>query len=332
MKHANLLRYIMKAVILAIMPASTINTYAQSDMILTQHWAMPTIYNPARTGETDFLRIRGGARLQWMGIDNAPKSFSGTADIPLRINSQRAGAGVFVNKETIGLFSNLLTAAQGSFKIKCLKGELSAGIQAGYYNSRFRSSDIYIPGEDDYHDPDDPALPQQDLSGNAVDVSIGLSYSRRSFHIGLSAAHLTSPRLSLTTKGSESTEPMQYESELRRTLYFDTGGNIPLRNTLFQLQPSLLMATDLDSFSANISLLATYNKFLTLGLGYRWDDAMSVMVGASFRNFFIGYAFDYPTSAIARVSSGSHEIVAGYQIKLDFQKKDKHKHSSIRIM
>lgn len=56
------------------------------------------------------------------------------------------------------------------------------------------------------------------------------------------------------------------------------------------------------------------------------------MVGASFRNFFIGYSFDYSTSAIARASSGSHEIVAGYQIKLDLSGKNRHRHRSIRIM
>lgn len=81
-----------------------------------------------------------------------------------------------------------------------------------------------------------------------------------------------------------------------------------------------------------MSMRAVYNRFLSFGIGYRWNDAVSVMVGASFRNFFIGYSFDYSTSAIARASSGSHEIVAGYQIKLDLSGKNRHRHRSIRIM
>lgn len=98
------------------------------------------------------------------------------------------------------------------------------------------------------------------------------------------------------------------------------------------MQPALLVATDFSAFSANISMNATYNKFITFGLGYRWDDAISLTVGAYYKNFFLGYAFDYPTSAISKASSGSHEIVAGYQIKLDLSGKNKNKHRSIRIM
>lgn len=318
------------AIALAAMRGGT--AMAQNDMVLTQHWALPTLYNPARAGETDFLRIRGAARLQWIGVENAPRSFSGAADTPVKAGNGRIGAGALVSQESIGLFSNLLAAAQGCYRFKALKGTLSVGLQAGYYNTRFRGSDIYIPDDDDYHKPDDPSLPRQDLSGNAVDFSLGLSYSRPSFHIALAGAHLTAPGISLTLEGSESEEPRQFESKLRRTLYFDTGGNITLRNTLFQLQPSLLAAADSESFSAVMSMRAVYNRFLSFGIGYRWNDAVSVMVGASFRNFFIGYSFDYSTSAIARASSGSHEIVAGYQIKLDLSGKNRHRHRSIRIM
>ena len=305
---------------------------AQNDMVLTQHWALPTLYNPARAGETDFLRIRGAARLQWIGVENAPRSFSGAADMPVKAGNGRIGAGALVSQESIGLFSNLLAAAQGCYRFKALKGTLSVGLQFGYCNTRFRGTDIYIPDDDDYHKPDDPSLPRQDLSGNAVDFSLGLSYSRPSFHIALAGAHLTAPGISLTLEGSESEEPRQFESKLRRTLYFDTGGNIELRNTLFLLQPSLLVASDFDNFSAKVTMRATYNRFLSLGVGYRWKDAFSIMVGAEYKNFFLGYAYDYPLSSIAKASSGSHELVAGYSLKIDLSGKNKHKHRSIRIM
>ena len=77
---------------------------------------------------------------------------------------------------------------------------------------------------------------------------------------------------------------------------------------------------------------ATFNKFLSFGLGYRYKDAVSAMISAEFKNFFLGYSYDYSTSAINRASSGSHGIVAGYMIKLNFGEKNKNKHRSIRIM
>ncbi|MDE6337245.1 MAG: PorP/SprF family type IX secretion system membrane protein [Muribaculaceae bacterium] len=311
---------------------TAISVKAQSEMIFTQHWALPTLYNPARTGDTDFLRIRGGARLQWIGVTHAPQSFVATGDMPFLIGQKRIGAGAAFSQESIGLFSNLLVSVQGSYKLKILKGQLGIGVQVGYYNSRFRGSDVYIPGDDDFHQPSDPSIPTQDLSGNAVDFSLGVNYNHRLFHVGISAMHITSPKVKMSLEGTESTESQEYETELPRTLYFDAGGNIKLQNSLFQLQPSLLAATDLSSFSAAVSVQAKYNNFISLGLGYRWNDALSIMIGAEYKSFFLGYAFDYPLSALSKASSGSHEIVAGYQLKLDLSGKNKNKHRSIRIM
>lgn len=305
---------------------------AQTDMNFTQHMEMPTAYNPAATGDTDYLRIRGGARLQWIGIHNAPQSFVATGDMPFKVMNKRIGAGVMVHQESFGLFSNLLIGAQGSYKLKFMKGQLGIGLQLGYLNTKFRGSEVYIPDNDDYHEGTDPAIPTQDLTGNAFDASIGVNYTHRLFYAGLAVAHLTSPKVNMTLEGSESTESQQYESELPRTLYFNAGGNIALKNTLFELQPSLLLATDFSSFAADISMRAKYNKFLSFGLGYRWNDALSIMVGAEYKNFFLGYAFDYPLSALSKASSGSHELVAGYQLKLDLSGKNKNKHRSIRIM
>ena len=312
--------------------ATVFQVAAQADPLFTQYWAMPTLLNPGATGNSDFLRIRGGARLQWLGIKNAPKSFVGTADMPFKVFNKRIGAGVSLIQESLGLFSNLLIGAQGSYKLNLLKGQFSIGVEVGYYNSRFRGTDVYIPDGDDYHQGQDPAIPNQDLSGNAFDASFGIFYTHKYFHAGISGMHLTNPKVKMSLEGSESTDVKQYETELPRSLYFDAGSNIELKNTLFTLQPSLLLGTDFSDFAANLTMRATYNKFLSFGLGYRWDDAISIMIGAEFKNFFFGYAFDYPFSAIARASSGSHELTVGYQLKIDLGGKNKNKHRSIRIM
>ncbi len=305
---------------------------AQNDIQFTQYWAVPAYYNPAATGSTDFLRIRGGARLQWVGIDNAPKSFLVQADSPLMLMKKKIGVGLTMMQESLGLFSNMLLSAQGSYKLKLFKGELSLGLQVGYYNSKFKGSDVYIPDDDEYHQGNDPGIPMQDMVGSAVDFSFGVFYTHRHFWAGISGLHLTQPNVTMSIEGSESTESQQYETQLSRMVYFTGGGNIPVRNTLFEMQPSLMVKTDFNTFSAEATMRATFNKFLSFGLGYRWKDAVSVMIGAEFKNFFLGYAYDYPVSAISKASSGSHEIVAGYRLKLDFSGKNRNKHRSIRIM
>lgn len=306
---------------------------AQADAQFTQYWAVPTYYNPAAAGSSDFVRIRGGAKLQWIGIDNAPKSFLGSADMPLKLGKKhRLGVGAIFNQESIGLYRNLGVGVQVSYKFNFLKGSFAVGIQPAYYNSKFKGSDVYIPEGDDFHQPDDPDLPTADVSGNAFDLSAGIRYSHKYFSAGISVLHILEPTLTMDSEGGSDHETVEFQTTLPRQAYFTADGNIPLRNSLFSLQPSLLVRTDFSNFSAEVTMRATYNKFISFGLGYRYREAVSAMVAAEFKNFFIGYAYDYPMSAIAKASSGSHEIVAGYMIKLNYGEKNKNKHRSIRIM
>lgn len=319
-------------VLTIILIAGVIAAYAQNDVQLTQYWAVPTYYNPAFTGSTDYLRIRGGAKLQWIGIHNAPKSFLGTADSPLKIGKKRIGLGVNAMQESLGLFSNMLINVQASYKFKALKGEFSVGIQGGYYNTKFKGSEIYIPDNDDYHESTDTSLPNQDLVGNSFDLSAGISYTHKYFTLGLSGLHLLAPKVKLNIEGSESNDSENYETDLPRALYFTASGNIPLKNTLFELQPSLLVASDFSDFTGEADLRVRYNKMFTLGVGYRWKSALKAELSAEIKNFFLGYAYEYPLSSIAKASSGSHEILAGYRLKIDFSKKNRNKHRSIRLM
>lgn len=308
-------------------------TEAQNDPQFVQYWALPSFYNPAQAGNIDYIRIRLGANLQWVGIENAPQSFVGTADMPVKLGKkQRIGVGVSALQESIGLYSNLLIGAQAAYKFKALKGVFSIGIQPAYYSTKFKGTEVYIPEGDDYHQPDDEAIPKQDVAGQAFDLSAGISYTHKYFSIGISGLHLLEPKIELSEENAAETETAQFSTVLRRQMYFTADGNIPIRNSLFSLQPSILVRTDFSNFSAEATMRATYKRFISFGIAYRWKDAVSAMIAAEFKNFFLGYAYSYPLSPINRGSSGSHELVAGYMIKLNYGDKNKNRHRSIRIM
>ncbi len=55
-------------------------------------------------------------------------------------------------------------------------------------------------------------------------------------------------------------------------------------------------------------------------------------MGVELKNFFVGYSYDYPISKISVGSTGSHEVMVSYNVKLDLSEKNKNKHKSIRIM
>lgn len=303
---------------------------AQVDAQLSQYWALPSYYNPAAIGRTDYIHIMGGARLQWVGIPNAPQSFIATADMPIKIAKKRIGVGIVMQQESIGLFSNLQFGAQLAYKQKLFGGELSIGLQAGLFDQKFKGSEVYIPSDDDYHQETDDAIPTTDMHGTALDLGLGAFYTHKWFWAGISATHLTEPTISLNT--DEGTEESLYESQAGRMFYFMGGSNIPIKNTLFEIQPSLMIRTDFTDVQPEVTARVRYNKFLSAGVAYRYDDAVSIQIGAEFKNFFVGYNYDYHTSAISKASSGSHEVFVGYNVKLNMSDKNKNKHKSIRLM
>ncbi len=339
MKHPvrHTLRFLAIMICLGISALLPTPIKGQSDPLYTQAWALPTLYNPAAVGSTDFLRIRGAARLQWVGIENAPKSFTGAADIPFKLLGRRWGGGVNITQESIGLFSNTYVNGQISGRLKKIfGGELTIGLQVGYFGSSFRGSDVYIPDDDDFHESNDPSIPTQDVGGGTIDFGIGLQYVHPKFHAGISMLHPAAPKVKLNTKGSTSStatsDNHEFETYVNRVLYLTAGSNIQVKNTLIELQPDLILASDLKTFSGILSLKGWYNKMFFGGLAYRWDDAVSINLGAEFKNFLLGYAYDIPTSRILKASSGSHEIVVGYRLKLDFSGKNRNRHRSIRLM
>ena len=309
---------------------ATGTAHAQFDTQLSQYWATPSYYNPAATGTNDFLNIRGGTRLQWLGIPKAPKAFLATAEMPMKIGNKRIGLGVMIQQESLGLFSNLNAGAQVSYKFKLFGGELSVGLQLGLFDQGFKGTEVFIPEDDDYHESNDDAIPTTDLHGTAFDLGAGAFYTHKYFWTGLSVTHVMEPTVSLNTE--EGTSESSYETQAGRMFYFMAGGNIPIKNTLFELQPSMLLRTDFSMIQAEVTARVRYNKFLSGGVAYRWKDAVTLQIGAEYKNFFLGYSYDYPLSAISKASSGSHEILAGYSLKLNLSGKNKNKHKSIRIM
>ena len=321
------------------------------DAMLTQHWAMPTLLNPAATGDIDFIRIRGGARLQYLGEYHAPKNFLVAADSPFKLMGKRIGAGVIVNNENYGLYRNLLVAAQGSYKFQLKSSRLSIGLQIGYFHTKYRGSEFVIdnsnngnedsePGEEgkeEMEDDDAPYnpyedMPTQDVAGGGLDIAVGIRYDHPKFYVGISGQHLTNSKVKLSTDGETSSDSRFIESKLPVTLYFDAGGNIPIPNSLFTLQPSLILGTDFSDFAGVAEMRATYNNLVTFGFDYRYKTAVGVLAGITVKNFFLGYNWEYDYTQRGKVTTGNHEIVLGYQFKMDMGGKNLFKHRSIRIM
>ncbi len=296
--------------------------HAQDDVQLSQYWAMPTYYNPGAAGMFDKLNIRVATRQQWVGMPGAPKSFLIMGDMPFRFLKANHGVGLQLGNDSYGLFKTMTLGVQYAYKVGLWGGRLSLGLQIGVLSQTFDGSEVFIP-ESDYHQSTDDAIPTTEMQGTGLDIGFGVHYTHKYFYVGLSATHLTNPHISFEDA---------YESQITGAFYFTAGGNIPLKNALYELQPSLMLKTTFQMTQAEIDLRLKYNNFIWGGLGYRWNDAIIFMLGCEYKNFLIGYSYDFSTSAIQKASSGSHEIFIGYSMKLELSKGKKNRHKSIRIL
>lgn len=314
---------------------------SQTDPLFSQFYHTPGLYNPSWIGLDDWLRIRGGGRLQWVGVDRAPKAFAGAADMPFKFLEKKWATGLNIYNLSEGLYSTLSLNAQLGYKFRKFNGEFTVGLQLGLYDQSFKGSEVYIPDGDDYHDPSDDGIPTQDLHGTAIDFGVGLTYKHKYFTAGVSCTHLGSPSIRLKTdseSGGESSSTggditdRYFEFQAKRTLYLMGEGNIPIKNTLYEILPAIMVYSDFTFTGFEAMARLKYRKFITGGIGYRWKEAVTATIGVELKNFTVGYSYGYPLSEIRKVSSGNHEIFIGYKMKLDLGDKNRHKHKSIRIM
>lgn len=327
------MRRILQHIIIAVLCMLPFVAQAQMDIQLSQYWAAPAYYNAGAVGQGDKLNILAGTRQQWIGIEGAPAGYWARVDMPFKILNSNHGVGVAFSSTTEGLFSNMVVGAQYAFKYKIKKSYLCIGVQAGLVEQKFDGTKVEIPSSDHHTPPgEDEDIPTTEVEGMAFDMGVGIYYVHPYFHVGISANHLTEPTIRYDDSSGSGQSENGFEVFVPRQFYFMAGGNIPLKNPLYEIQPSLMVSTDFNVFTAEATVRLRYNKFFWGGLGYRWNDAVSIMLGAEYKGFILGYSYDLPVTAVLKASSGSHEVFVGYSMKIDLSEKNKTKHKSIRIL
>lgn len=297
-------------------------TRAQYDVRLSQYFQAKPYYNPASVGATEDLNILALARMEWVGIKGAPLSFFAMADMPLTLGKTQHGVGVVLLTESIGLFQNTHVGLQYAYKQKLFGGTISGGFQIGLVNQSFDGSKVEMV-ESEYHQQTDEAIPTSQVSGMGFDMNFGLFYTHKKFYAGVGMAHLIEPELQLGENAY---------SYIARTYNFMGGYNIPLANPLFELQPSVFLLTDLQSFHTDITARLEYNKMFNGGVSYRVNESVGILFGVKIGRFQAGYAYDFPITALGQATSGSHELCVRYSLKLKKTKTGKNRHKSVRIL
>ena len=92
-------------------------------------------------------------------------------------------------------------------------------------------------------------------------------------------------------------------------------GNLPSKVDIKDPRCSENISKVLKVFEINSMIIGhtpqsfMFNEKIVLGAAYRWDAAMSAMLGFQLSDsWFIGYGYDGEVTKLANYNSGSHEL------------------------
>ena len=292
---------------------------AQYDPSYSHYFSMEPSFNPASVGKENQLNVVGAYALDFAGFEHNPNTFYVGADMPLYFLKNYHGVGASIMNDKIGLFTHQRIAGQYAFRFNLLGGRLAAGIQAGLIMETFDGSKL------DVEQSNDPALPSSQVTGNSLDLGFGLYYTHKNWYAGLSAQHLTAPKIDLGETN---------ELKVDATYYLTGGYNIKLSNPFITIPTSTLVRYDGVSWRGDITARVVYKndkKKLYGGLSYSPTNSVTVLVGGSFHGINLGYSYEEYTSAI-NPGNGSHGLFVSYQTDINLQKKGRNKHKSVRFL
>ena len=293
--------------------------FAQQEPSFSHYWAMESSFNPAAAGKESVINVTGAYAMTLAGFEHNPRTMYVGADMPFYLISNYHGVGLQLVSDEIGLFTHQRLAMQYAYKLQLFGGTISAGVQVGMLSEKFKGSEL------DLEDSDDPAFSKSDVTGTALDVAAGLYYKHRHWYAGISVSHITAPSIELGDRSI---------LDISRTYYLTGGYNIRLRNPFLTIHPSVLARTDGTGYRVDVTTRVKYtheNRMFYAGVAYSPTNSVTALIGGIFHGISLGYSYEVYTSAIS-IGNGSHELFVGYQTELNFGKKGRNRHQSVRIL
>ncbi len=297
-----------KIILISITLFLGISVKAQQDVMVSQYMFNGLFLNPAYSGSHKYFSSSLLHRSQWVGFTGAPQSSLIAIDGPLL--NQKMGVGLIMSNDHIGVTDQTDIFGNYSYQLPLGNGKLAFGIKAGV--SRYYSKYNQLT----YWDQGDQVFNSNTITKWLPKFGFGTYYYTEKWYAGISI-----PTLIAYDENKNFSLDVNKSSDIRRH-YFLTAGYVYELNKLFKLKPSFLLKyIPAAPLEVDINLNLLYNDQFWFGVSYRTEDAVTVLIEyqTNYR-FRVGYAYDFTTSKIRNYSSGSHEILIGYDFGKDLIK------------
>jgi len=278
------------------------NIWSQQDPQFSQYMYNPIEINPAYAGTKEGFIMTGMARMQWLGIREAPQTQSFSLHSPVHKNM---GLGFTATNDKAGPIKQTMFYWDYSYQIDVgFDSRISFGLKAG-----FHVLNLDLNAIDAYHN-NDPNI--YSISNHFIpNVGVGVYFYSYDYYLGLTAPRLLEQNFS----------PNANAQALLVNHYFFTGGYVIDLDEIVKVKPSFILKYTPNSpltfdFTANI-----YYERWGFGLSYRHEDAITALFQLFIsQQLSFGYSYDYTLSDLRHDSTGSHEFMFRY----DFSKNTVH--------
>lgn len=288
--------------------------HAQQVPIFTNYSNSYAVINPGYYGLSEGVNVMGLYRDQWSGFKDdvtglvvSPTTFFVSADLPIKI--LKGGLGLSVMKDALGFEDNIGVNLGYSYHLDVGPGTLGLGLAFSFNNRAVDFSKAHPLNDND------AVIPSGDQSDMLFDFNVGLFYMvPETFYVAFSTTSL------LENKGKaldgKSSSSASFVGD--RTMYLVAGYEYQFMNPRFMLNPSMMILSDIASTQFNLSSRLWYNNKMYLGVNYRYQESIDVLVGIVIKGLQISYAYDINTFGLKL--PGSHEVSVSYNFKLDMDK------------
>lgn len=281
--------------------------YGQQDAQFSQYMFNKIFYNPAYAGVEGVTKFSFLHRSQWAGYNpsfgdkgGAPNTQQFSLNTPiLRL---RSGAGFHIVRDKLGPYNNIEMLASYAYHIGIENAKISFGVRAGIISQTLDFGSLR------FENPNDPLNLEGKESQVRPDMAVGIFLQSEQFYAGLSANHI------LKSEFDFALDSMR--NALENNMTFMAGYDYEFNYNLI-ITPSVLVKTDLNSYSFDASVIGTYDEKLWAGLSFRQGDAAIALLGYKFlkdNSLSVGYAFDYIIEGQAAKSTTSHEFLLSYTL------------------
>jgi type IX secretion system PorP/SprF family membrane protein len=285
-----------------------LSSFAQQDAQFSQYMFNTLFLNPAYAGVEGQTRFQLIHRSQWTAyqasFDDGTAPITQNFSVNAPILRMKSGVGIHIVNDRLGPLRNLEAQVSYAYHFPVKNGKLSLGVRGGMYSQGI-DFDLYRA-----IDPDDPTL--SDRTGQEYqirpDMALGVYYRSEKYYAGVSMNHLIRSEFDF---GSDS-----LKNPLQNHLSFTAGYDYDLTYNIV-LTPSVLLKSDFNTYSFEVSAVATYDEKFWGGLSFRQGDAAIILVGVSLlkdKSLRLGYGFDYIIKARPLKRPTSNEIMLSYTL------------------